>query len=500
MTPLTLTLALLLPGTARQEPSDLHRDWRARLELPPLVIEQVGLFALRLDELERAVDGDPEQRIEALTERLTAHRGDLVARLDLARALVEGGRADEAHGEFESLSATLTRALEADPEDWRKTAFLGEVMQAYGFAFHDLETLQRAERILHGLLEHVPDAWRASITLAELYLTQTIAHARDGRDDDLAAALVHALEHAEEAMANAPDRFRAHWMLFNVRWTELAISRPDASDARLVKAVDELTGDLRRAARLSDHPALVRGVADAVLVSALAASCTSTEDPRHTWTALPLAFRERAGALLEGLDPLAANALFGERARELSWLLAWLAERADASDRFEHAVSRARGAAPLIETRIELERRAGERGTVDRLGKRLLSERLDERTYALLARIEAACGDAARAEGHYQSALEIAPTDEHALVGLAVVRLRRGALPEDTLALLRRALARTDGRSPAAETRLAQGTVLALLGRYDPARAHLRAALAGLAPAVRRGAERTIAEVDALLD
>ena len=87
-----------------------------------------------------------------------------------------------------------------------------------------------------------------------------------------------------------------------------------------------------------------------------------------------------------------------------------------------------------------------------------------------------------------------------ALVGLAVVRLRRGALPEDTLALLRRALARADGRPPAAETRLAQGTVLALLGRYDPARAHLRAALAGLAPAVRRGAERTIAEVDALLD
>ena len=112
----------------------------------------------------------------------------------------------------------------------------------------------------------------------------------------------------------------------------------------------------------------------------------------------------------------------------------------------------------------------------------------------------AEAGEAARAESHYQSALEIAPTDEHALVGLAVVRLRRGALPEDTLALLRRALARTDGRSPAAETRLAQGTVLALLGRYDPARAHLRAALAGLAPAVRRGAERTIAEVDALLD
>ena len=74
-----------------------------------------------------------------------------------------------------------------------------------------------------------------------------------------------------------------------------------------------LPGSLRRAA---STPAFLFGLACLTCRSSLAASCTSTEDPRHTWTALPLAFRERAGTLLEGLEPLAANALFGERARE----------------------------------------------------------------------------------------------------------------------------------------------------------------------------------------
>ncbi|MAF67530.1 MAG: hypothetical protein CMJ84_17975 [Planctomycetes bacterium] len=499
MTTPTLILALLAATPAQEPPATPHGAWRERLELPPLVIEEVGLFALRFNDLERAVGGDAQGRIAALTERLVAHRGDLMARLDLARTLAEAGRSEEAHGEFESLSATLTRALEADPNDWQKAAFLGEVMQAYGFAFENLETLRRAERLLHGLLEAAPSAWRASVTLAELYLTQTLAHARDGREDELAATLVHALEHAEEALASAPERFRAHWTLFNVRWCELAVTRPDAVDASLLDAVSELTETLRAAASRAEHPPLVRGICDAVLASALVAACTREGDPRGAWSALPDAFREGADALLEGLAPLADNSLFGERARELTWLLVWLARREDAPAHFDRALSRARAPASLIETRIELERRVCERGAVDHWAERLLAERLDERTFALLGRLSAARGDTAAAEAHYRSALEIAPADEHALVALAVVRLRQGANPEDALPLLQRALSSPTGGPPAAETRLAQGTVLALLGRYDPARIHLRAALAGLPPAVRRGAERTLAEIDALL-
>jgi tetratricopeptide (TPR) repeat protein len=495
MKPPTLTLALLLVPTGQEDPDALHRAWRARLELPPVVVEEVGLFPVRFDDLERAVRGDPARRIEALTERLTAHSGDLAARLDLALALMEVGRADEAHGEFESLSATITKALEADPNDWRMTAFLGEVMQAYGFAFENLETLQRGEAMLHGLLETVPRAWRASVTLAELYLTQTLAHARDGRDDELAASLVHALEHAEEALASAPERFRPHWTLFHVRWCELAVSRPDEAGPPLLRAVGELTDTLRAAASRAEHAPLVRGVADAVLASALAAACTDEEDPRAAWTSLPAKFHGREDALLEGLTPLTENALFGERAREL----AWLADREDAPERFERALARTPDPAPLLESRIELERRAGADGAVDQWAERLLDERLDERTCALLGRIAAGRGERGTAEVHYRNALEIAPDDEHALTALAVVLLRGGAVPEDALPLLQRALARSDGAAPAAETRLAQGTVLALLGRYAAARSHLWAALPGLPPAVREGGERTIAEIDALL-
>lgn len=496
MSVLSLILAALplaaAPAGAQEEALRLSDAWRERLAFPPFALDDVGVIRFDLRDLDEDAWTPADQRVAQLRAELARRADDRELRLRLARALIDAGQREAAQAEFAELSRSLSLELDAGEGSWATTIFLGDVMSAYGLAFRNLGTLKRAESILHDALAHGP-SWRASAALSELYFQQAVANQRDGRGDDLADALVHALEHAEAAVAAGPRELRAQRAHFLARWLE--ITTGGGSAERIVSAVSAVTRDLRAAAALATRPERVEAVAAALLTSVVATECAAREDPEAAFDALPEALRAQWPELLARLRGLERLPRRAESARRLAWLGARLARHEDEGELYETALRLCLRPASLIEYRLALEARCRRWQALPALAEQLVRARLDSRTFNLFARVAAGRGDIEQARADYRSSFEIDPAQGHAPAGIAIAMLKSGAQPEEVLELLRDAL-REEAVRPTALHAL--GVTLALLGRYDEALEALENARATLPAEERAAAARTAEEVAAL--
>ena len=135
---------------------------------------------------------DPERSIDLLERFLAAQPENRAARNNLAGALSDAGRFDEA-------SRALERILDRRPDDVEIIIGLGNVRRKNGDLAESVRLFQRA-------LSLEPGSFRARIGLAE---TEIVS----GRLNQAAVALEEAIETLEEAVDMEPTSLRAHTLL-----------------------------------------------------------------------------------------------------------------------------------------------------------------------------------------------------------------------------------------------------------------------------------------------
>ncbi len=467
-----LALAAAAGGQAPVDPGTAAA-WRERLGFPEVRFD--FQLSLSVDDLLGLSALDPDERLARAEAGAEDDPDDVEAGLELVHALLAVGDRDEAEAALEQLRERVGRRLAADREDWPAVAAMGRIAATHGLAFRRTDALRSAEVMLQASFANDDSLWRAPTTLASFYTWLATRAAAAGDVEEAGRMLAAAEELAGRAVVAAPDELRPHAVLFLARTWDAVVGSagdPDRLLARSLEAVDALAAE----SGLGDDPAQVEGLAELVAATAFLGVCLGADDPREAFDELGDERRARALACLDALAPVGGHRVYGQKARQSRWLLAWLARDPDAEELFEEAVDSER-AADVLTLRLGLEQLVGEPEVVAAVAERLLEARDDARARLAVGYASARLGDLAAAEAHFAAALEHDPDADEARVGRAVARLRLGGDEEAARETLRAFLADASDDHPArAPALFALGTALALEGNLEEALAWLEQA------------------------